>query len=74
MYPYYRKLNGLDIWYKIVSETEFHELKRIGGRLVLEVVVAVQYPEKLRIQDMIQAEGGHFVITDESAFEDFVKI
>ena len=74
MYPYYRKLNGLDIWYKIVSETEFHELKRIGERLVLEVVVAVQYPEKLRIQDMIQAEGEHFVKTDESAFEDFVKI
>jgi len=73
MYPYYRKLTGLDTWYKIVSETEFHEIKRFGGHLVVEVVIAVQYPEKLRIQDMIAAEDNHYEESSSAAFEDFVK-
>ena len=73
MYPYYRKLTGLDTWYKIVSETEFHEVKRFGERLVVEVIIAEQYPEKLRIQDMIEADGEHYTKSESEAFENFVK-
>jgi len=52
-FPQYRKYVGLDIWYKIVSEDLFIELKKVGKHILMEEVKAFQYPEKLRIQDML---------------------
>ena len=52
-FPQYRKFSGVDVWYKISSLDEFTELKRAGGNYVAEEFVASQYPEKLRIQDML---------------------
>jgi len=68
MFPYYRKLIGKDIYYKIVSDAEFHECTKIKGRLNIELVKAIQYPEKLRIQDMIECHGEYYEKVDEKQY------
>lgn len=73
MYPSYRKITNRDTWYKIVSDTEFHEVSRLGNRLIVEVVVAVQFPEKLKIQDMLECKGEHYEKVSGQEFDDFVK-
>jgi hypothetical protein len=68
MFPYYRKLIGKDIYYKIVSDEEFHEITKVKGRLNVELVMAIQYPEKLRIQDMITCHGNYYEKVDEKQY------
>ncbi|OIQ31697.1 MAG: hypothetical protein BM555_05145 [Crocinitomix sp. MedPE-SWsnd] len=68
MFPYYRKLIGKDIYYKIVSDEEFHEITKVKGRLNVELVMAIQYPEKLRIQDMITCHGNYYEKVDEKHY------
>lgn len=52
-YPLYRKYSGIDVWFKITDETHFIEIKKMGGRLLVSEIEAVQFPEKIFIQDMI---------------------
>lgn len=52
-YPQYRKYVGIDVWYKINSPASFTEIKQVGSQIVVHEIQAEQYPEKLRIQDMI---------------------
>lgn len=53
MYPVYRKYKGIEVWFKILSDAEFIEVKKMGNRIICDRIAAIQYPEKLRIQDMI---------------------
>ena len=68
MFPYYRKLNGKAIWYKIVSEKEFHEIYRVGGRIQIDLIEAIKYPEMLRIQDMINCHEDYWTKETEDSF------
>ena len=36
LYPQYRKYDGVDTWYKIVSADLFIELKKVGKHIVIE--------------------------------------
>lgn len=64
-FPQYRKLsNGLR-FYKINSSDAFEELQLVGEKVYHFSILAEQYPEKLRIIDMINfAEG--FMSADSS--------
>lgn len=68
-FPQYRKYIGIDRWFKITSEQEFEELQRVGQRYVLHTIEAVQYPEKLRIEDMLNCVNNHWEIISEQAYE-----
>lgn len=53
-YPVYRKyFNGMS-YFKIISEMEFEEKQKIGSQIQKHHVIANQFPEKLRIKDMVE--------------------
>lgn len=55
-YPVYRKLEGFGRYYKIESPDLFTEASLLNGKPHYQTVHAIQYPEKLRIRDMIACE------------------
>lgn len=55
-FPIYRKyFNGMS-FYKIISLIEFEEKQMIGSKVHKHHVIASQFPEKLRIKDMIECK------------------
>jgi len=59
-FPIYRQLVGGKHLYRIDAEDRFVELQRIGSRWVRHEVVANQYPEKLKVQEMIYRAGEYY--------------
>jgi hypothetical protein len=55
-FPQYRKLSNDKSYYRIESLTQFIEIQRIGSRLVKHSIRADQYPEMLRIREMLSLE------------------
>ncbi len=53
-FPIYRKYSNNKSFFKILNEIEFEELKFIGQTIELYKVKALQYPEKLFINDLIK--------------------
>lgn len=65
-FPVYRKYIGIEVWFEILSENYFEELKRIGTNYSLTKVKATIFPEKQFIQDMIFCHEGRWeVVTQE---------
>ena len=68
-FPLYRTLpNGRSL-YKILSLESMEEIQRVGSKLQLYRIQAVQYPEKLLIADMIQC-APPYEPCDGSGFEE----
>lgn len=59
-FPIFRKLTDFNRFYKIESGELFVELSFINTQPIYQTIQATQYPEKLRIQDMI-ACAFHYV-------------
>ncbi len=57
-FPIYRKSSNDRNWYKIIDEKHFIEVQKVGERYFSFEIEAQQYPELLRIQDMINCEEG----------------
>lgn len=55
-FPIYRKLSGFDRFYKITDDRHFIEAYRVLGTMKYQHIEANQYPEILRIQDMIACQ------------------
>lgn len=53
VFPVFRKLENFDRYYKIIDERTFVELYKQSGVWKEQLIKAEQYPEILRIQDMI---------------------
>ncbi len=64
-FPQYRKIAGFDRFYKITGERVFIEKYKLNGVWVENEVQAVQYPEILRIQDMLQQQWSFREMTTE---------
>lgn len=56
VFPQYRKLSNNKVYYRIDSLNEFTELTLMGKQKLVHSVKAEQYPEKLRILDMLKSE------------------
>lgn len=67
-FPIYRKLSNEKSYYKIVSTESFIELQKIGKKIRRYTIMAQQFPEKLRIQDMISLVDG-YLTSNETEFE-----
>lgn len=52
-FPQYRSLEGFNRHYKIIDERTFLEAINLNGNWTITEIKAVQYPEILRIQDML---------------------
>ncbi len=66
-FPQFRILSGADVFYAIQSPTRFTEWKRMGSYYTCYDIDAKQYPEMLRIQDMLECRDG-FLYMDENDF------
>lgn len=52
-FPQYRRYkNGLS-YFRILSETEFEEIKILGGKHIKQHIIAGRYPEKVFIRDLL---------------------
>jgi hypothetical protein len=68
-FPVYRKYSGINVWFKIVDEKAFIEIKQIGTRFIRQEIVANQYPEMVLIQDMIVCHENRWEKISEAEFE-----
>jgi hypothetical protein len=72
-YPIYRKYKGIDVYFKIESETEFVEYKKMGSKLLKDHILAKIFPEKQFIQDMINLYEDRWIEVSEIEVLDFIK-
>lgn len=71
-FPQYRKLKNHPRYYRIDDERHFTELYFIGSKLIEHQVTATQYPEMLRIKDMLEDDTIYEAVTA-AGYEDFAK-
>jgi len=71
VFPQYRKLNNGKAYYKIVSENEFEELQIMGSKIIYHKFKVEQYPDLLRIKDMLELHEGLFELTSEDNWVEY---
>ncbi len=67
-FPQYRKLANEKSQYEIRDDRHFIEKQIIGKQVFTIEIEAKQYPEILRIQDMLKCEEG-FLLSTKEVFE-----
>jgi hypothetical protein len=67
VFPQFRKLSNDKSFYKIVDNRHFEEKQCIGKQVFSLKITAEQYPEIIRIQDMLSCADG-FVLSTEVEF------
>jgi hypothetical protein len=69
LFPIYRKYKNSNTFFKIISENRFEEITFIGEKAFLYIIEAKQYPEYLRIQDMINCQDNIWESLEEENYE-----
>ncbi len=64
-FPQYRKLSNDKTFYKIQSERLFEEVQLMGSKVFLYRVEAKQYPEILKIKEMLKLEEPYLMLSAE---------
>ena len=67
-FPQYRKYKNIETYFKIISEKKFEEISLFGNKFVKYSIEAKQYPEMLRIQDMLNCEEGTWEVVEEKVY------
>ncbi|GAB5419210.1 MAG: hypothetical protein Crog4KO_25550 [Crocinitomicaceae bacterium] len=67
-FPQYRKLSNEKVFYRIRDDRNFDEIQLIGSRATWFSMEAKQYPEILRIQDLLNGSEG-VVSSSQDEFE-----
>ena len=66
-FPQFRKLSNGKAFYRITSERAFEEIQIAGSKRILHTITANQYPEMIRIKDMLEC-GFAYEMSDEKEF------
>lgn len=72
-FPQYRMLSNGKSFYKITNDRHFEEIKLVGTRVFKQEFTATQYPEILRIQDMLDSMDGIYLTIDEIEWDKITK-
>lgn len=72
-FPVYRRTADGRHFYHIMAADLFMEIQLIGSKAVLHRIHAALYPERLRVQDMVDAADGHFVPSDPAEWMEVSK-
>lgn len=67
-YPQYRKYKNIETYFLIHSKKSFEEVKVIGSKYSVAIVEAIQFPEQLLIQDMLENREDRWDIVSEVDF------
>ena len=62
--PQYRKLEGFQRYYEIRDDRTFVEVTVMNGKINSTVITATQFPEMLRIKDMLNQEWNYRIMED----------
>ncbi len=65
-FPQFRMLSNGKSFYKIIDDRNFKEIQIIGTRKLKFEIHAAQFPEILRIQDMLATKNNLFIAIDEN--------
>ena len=68
VFPQFRKLENGRSLYKITAPNQFTELQQIGSKWFFYAFEVQQFPDLLRIQDMLQGNAA-FVVIDEAEYQ-----
>jgi hypothetical protein len=68
MFPAYRKYKNSNTFFKLITENSFEEITFIGTKGYKYDIEAKQYPEFLRIQDMLNCKDGAWVEISEGEY------
>lgn len=68
VFPQFRKLENGRSLYKITSAKQFTELQQVGSKWFSYAFEVQQYPDLLRIQEMLQGNAA-FVVIDEAEYQ-----
>jgi hypothetical protein len=69
VFPQYRKLANQKTFYKIINERLFEEIQLVGTLRNKFVFEAKQYPEILKIKDMLMLAEGHYLPSSQEEWE-----
>lgn len=72
-FPIYRKYKGIDVWFKITSQSTFTEYKKLGPKIMENAIEAKIFPEKQFIQDMINCYENRWESTTPKELEAFLS-
>ena len=67
-FPQYRKYKNIETYFKIISEKKFEELSLFRNKFVKHSIEAKQYPEMLRITDMLNCEEDIWEVIEETVY------
>ena len=72
-FPQYRKLSNEKVFYKINNDRHFDEIQIVGKSAYIYSIEAKQYPEILKIQDLIHFTIEGFEPSTEEEFNSFLE-
>lgn len=67
-FPQYRKRFDSKSFYKILNERTFEEVQLIGDKVFYHKIKADKYFEIIQIQDMLKADGGMYLVSNEEEY------
>lgn len=73
VFPAYRRMVGVQRYYKIHSPRAFTEVEMIGTRRLVHEVEATMYPELLRIQQMLEYADGVYRTMTAGEWEEVLR-
>lgn len=68
-FPQYRKLSNCKSYYRVNDEKCFDEIQLIGDKAIHFFIEAKQYPEMLRIKDMLEYQFEGLEASSQEEFE-----
>ena len=72
-FPQYRKLSNLRSFYRIGDERNFMEIQLIGSKAFRLHFKATQFPEILKIKDMLSCNEP-YLLSDKEEFEKYDEL
>jgi hypothetical protein len=73
IFPCFRKLSNSRVFYKINSDIEFEELTFIGSKVKHNLISAIQYPELLKIKDMLSLNTASYLLSSKNEWESYLN-
>ncbi len=72
-FPQFRKLSNDKVFYRINSEKHFDEIQLIGTSAKMYTIIAHQYPELVRIMDMLDVNSKTYLSSNKNEFESLLN-
>lgn len=71
--PVYRKYDNNQRFYKVLDDSNFHEIQVVGKRFQQYRITAASYPERLFINDLIDCRFEGITQITEDEFQNIVS-